>query len=243
LTRCLVLLKTNDVLNRYPGGALLKDKDRLINRYSTQRSIELETIGNSGEFNLERLKTTHKYLFQDAPDLGFDDYKPGEFRKEVVSGDWLKNRSLNDGSVHTVAYSRMDSDAIKKLDEILKQANPLKLSGLSAEDFSKKISEIYTICDYIHPFKDGNSRTLRTFTQELAKESGYFLKWEELEAGENSRDELYRSRDKGVNEISLKDLRSEFTQKKVALSINALKNAETLEVKIKKIVSPIKNHL
>jgi cell filamentation protein len=98
----------------------------------------------------------------------------------------------------------MDSKAIKRLNEILKEANPESLQRLGKAEFVEKISKLYSDLDYIHPFREGNSRTLRTFTGQLAKESGYELNWKKF-SGEKARDLLYIARDRGLAERASRD--------------------------------------
>src|SRR3546814_3305273 len=62
----------------------------------------------------------------------------------------------------------MDEAAQSRLDAALQSANPSGLSRLKTAEFIKAIGKLYTELDYIHPFGDGNSRTLREFTRELA---------------------------------------------------------------------------
>lgn len=61
------------------------------------------------------------------------------------------------------------------------------------------MSKLYGDLDFLHPFKEGNSRTLRAFTTQLAKAAGYALDWTWSGADAQSPDRLYRARDKEVN--------------------------------------------
>jgi fido (protein-threonine AMPylation protein) len=195
------ILKT---IENYSNGALLKDRDRLTSRYADFRLKQLEKEPIIGQFDINHLKSIHYHLFQDLPKLGFDE-KPGVFRNEVRENQtWIKNRYLSDGSAYKVVYSKMDKQALNRLDTLLKEANPAVLSKLNDKEFAEAISKIYVGCDQIHPFYDGNSRTLRTFTQQLADESGHHLRWEKFDQIQNGRDSLYISRDKSVAELSLK---------------------------------------
>jgi cell filamentation protein len=98
----------------------------------------------------------------------------------------------------------MDSKAIERLAGILREAKPESLRGLKRDVFVEKISGIYSDLDYIHPFREGNSRTLRTFTDQLAREAGYELNWEKF-SGERNRDLLYIARDRGLAERASRD--------------------------------------
>jgi hypothetical protein len=112
---------------------------------------------------------------------------------------WSINERNGKPDVSFTSYSRMDSKAIANLDTILKEAAPENLKGLNRGIFVERISKLYSDVDYIHPFREGNSRTLRTFTDQLAREAGYELNWEKF-AGEKNRDLLYIARDRGLAE-------------------------------------------
>ena len=166
-------------------------ENKLEGHLTWLRSSELELDPVRGNFDVAHLKEIHRRLFQDLPKAGLWKYdvQPGEFRQEAET--WCKKRVLenipgDDGNpdVSFTLYSKMDRDAIRKLDSILKEAKPEKLKGLDRKDFIKKISDLYSDIDYIHPFREGNSRTLRVFTEQFASGKG--------------RDLLYIARDRGL---------------------------------------------
>ena len=157
----------------------------------SNRVSELNEQPIKGNFDVAHLKAINHYLFQDFPQYnylpGFDQYTPGKFRLENIrSGDWHKPRellslgvSLEKDNQFYVAYSNMTKEDIKKLEDILlTKADPEKLKRLDPKEVPGALADLYADLDYIHPFQDGNSRTLRLFTRQLAKESGYELKWE-----------------------------------------------------------------
>ena len=84
----------------------------------------------------------------------------------------------------------MDKPAQEELARILKTANPAALGKLKTREFTAATAKLYAATDYIHPFKDGNSRTLREFTRQLAKESGYRIDWERFNQQPAGRDIL-----------------------------------------------------
>lgn len=59
---------------------------------------------------------------------------------------------------------------------------------------------LYGDLDYAHPFREGNSRTLRHFSEQLAKQAGFDLDWSRSNADGLSRDQLYVARDLAVTE-------------------------------------------
>jgi cell filamentation protein len=126
----------------------------------------------------------------------------------------------------------------RELDEILKTADPKQLSRLKLNAFSATIAELYSRLDYIHPFQDGNSRTLRTFTRQLAKASGYELDWTRFNQTPKSRDGLCIARDRAVSELAMKRL-PECEQKfKVYDSIQQFEKRPGMEALIFEAIRP-----
>ena len=58
--------------------------------------------------------------------------------------------------------------ALFKIDELKK---------LSFDELIKKLSEIMTDLNVLHPFREGNGRATREFVRELLNELGYDIKW------------------------------------------------------------------
>lgn len=167
----------------------IKDKLSFI------RLSELKENPIKGNFDLDHLKKINGYIFQDSPDVA------GKFRPEVkIHSDelWHKNRNYPKFGVITVCYSPMDKNSVKEAENVLNSISIERMKGLSQCELAKEISDIYKKIDYIHPFPDGNSRTLREFTRTLSEEVGFKLDW-----SKNSQQEIYLARDFEVNNITL----------------------------------------
>lgn len=182
-------------------------REELEGRITWARIVELEAKPVQGKFDLDHLKEVNRRIFQDMPKAGFDKYTPGEFRPPArPGGDWVKNRPIDlegvKGTIY-VRYSDMDEKSREELASTLENVDPEKLKGMKTEEFTKHLGELYTKLDYIHPFIDGNSRTLRTFTKQLAEASGYDVDWKRFNESTKTRNELYVARDMGVNAIAL----------------------------------------
>ena len=72
------------------------------------------------------------------------------------------------------------------------------LRGLSPDPFANRAAYFYGELDAIHPFREGNSRTLRIFFHSLAHNAGYRIDWAPLGAIGSGRDTLYAARDRAV---------------------------------------------
>jgi cell filamentation protein len=72
------------------------------------------------------------------------------------------------------------------------------LIGLEQDAFAARAAHFYGELDAVHPFREGNSRTLRLFFSGLAHTAGYLLDWRILAARETGRNDLYAARDRAV---------------------------------------------
>lgn len=70
--------------------------------------------------------------------------------------------------------------------------------GMDPEKFSERLGHYYGELDALHPFREGNSRTLRQFTSDLALNAGMNLDWSMVAADDDARRKLYLARDVAV---------------------------------------------
>ncbi|MCS8265695.1 Fic family protein [Pseudomonas aeruginosa] len=199
-----------------------EERQALEAEHTFRRIVELRLDPVRGKFDADHLKEINRRIFQDLPGLGFDDVTPGEYRPAVAAGnDWMKTRSLETVEAPSnVAYSRMDKAAQARLDKALESANPASLGKLRTTEFTQALGKLYAELDYIHPFSDGNSRTLREFTRQLAEASGYTLDWERFGKSAGGRDVLYIARDRSVNELALPHIQHAGTKRDVVLTMD-----------------------
>ena len=59
--------------------------------------------------------------------------------------------------------------------------------GMDPEKFSERLGHYYGELDALHPFREGNSRTLRQFTSDLALNAGMNLDWSMVAADDDAR--------------------------------------------------------
>jgi cell filamentation protein len=186
----------------------------------SMRLLELRLDPVRGTFDAAHLKEINRRIFQDLPAHGFTDVTPGQFRPAVPAGkDWLKTRTFETAEARGhVAYSRMDDRARVRLDDLLQRADPAALARLDTAAFTQAIGTLYSELDYLHPFSDGNSRTLREFTRQLAEASGYRLDWAPFGQSPVGRDLLYIARDLCVNELVVPHIVDKGTLRDVLLT-------------------------
>ena len=151
------------------------------------------------------VKNLNKAIFYG---IELKEYKPGTFRNPAPAGDLnVSSRELKSQSDRIIYSMRsyMDNNSLIRFDSALNLIKIEELKQLNTKEFTEKISFIYAALDYTHPFYDGNSRTFRTFTELVAKQSGYDLNWKKIAADQFLRDELYCARSIEVNRLALKD--------------------------------------
>lgn len=173
-----------------------EELDRLSEQKSFARIVELEQDPVKGNFDASHLMEVHRRIFQDSPQHG-----PGELRPAVQNH--IKNRCL-ESTPHRywVHYApNPEGELGSKLAQALDGwSNVAALSELSVAEFSGRMAYLYGNLDYLHPFQEGNSRTLRSFTRELAQAAGFKLSWGPSNADAQVRDKLYVARDLEVTE-------------------------------------------
>jgi cell filamentation protein len=157
------------------------------------RLAELAETPVEGSFDLAHLKAIHARIFQDIPR-----HRPGVVRSD--SEGWNKARELEGhGPSHVVPYVHEDVEV--RIDVILKDfGGPDTLKGMTAEDVAVPLAKLYGDLDHAHGFYEGNSRTLREFTRELADAAGFALDWRRIGTDDAARNALYVARDVAVLE-------------------------------------------
>lgn len=217
-----------------------KQRQRLEQEYTSTRIFELALQPVNGNFDAAHLREVNRRIFQDLPGAGFNEVTPGEYRKPVPDGvDWMKQRTLStvEGS-HYVAYSRMDEKAMARMDNALALARPDDLRTLKTPEFTARLAKIYTEVDYVHPFADGNSRTLRSFTRQLAKESGFDVEWERFGKSAVGRDLLYIARDCSVNALAQPHIQDDGNRRKLIFTQDRLEGNRHLPDLLRDVVRP-----
>lgn len=140
---------TNVLINK----ANIKDFDELENLDRLQTTyilskLYLEPI--KGNFDIEHLKAIHKTLFNELYPFA------GEFRYENISKDGIPFCRPE------IIYMYLN-DLLKKM-----QKESTKLS--SEDELIHFLAYFYSEINLVHPFREGNGRTLREFVREYVLE-------------------------------------------------------------------------
>ena len=153
----------------YKGTDVLKNKlgiqdEELLKEYETRMvAFKIATISSAKipkGYTPERLKFIHKYLFEDIF------YFAGEYREE----------NITKGNFRFFQYEYIEEN-IKR---IFKEIDIEQMKKMSFNDFIKKVSYIMTELNVLHPFREGNGRTIRELVREICFDCGYVIDWYEI---------------------------------------------------------------
>ncbi|MEC3882939.1 cell filamentation protein Fic [Halobacillus litoralis] len=150
----------------YPGSNVLinhfdiKDEKQLAaleSMFTAQRLAELQSTPITGEFDLRHLQKIHARLFSDLYPFA------GEIRTENITKDGF-----------SFAQARFILDAAEPIFQQMMREDWKSMNRvLIVEKLVYYMSEI----NVLHPFREGNGRSLREFIRCVALEAGYRLDW------------------------------------------------------------------
>ena len=148
-----------------------KDSDVLVNKFDIHDNKKLEEIERKivlaklyelrqnhqiGNFDISHFVGIHKFLFEDIYPFA------GLFRNENIAK----------GNFSFAEWEYIE-DELKKLLDKLKEEN--YLLNLDRDTFIKRLSYYMAELNVLHPFREGNGRTIREFIRQLAYKNGYVL--------------------------------------------------------------------
>ncbi|GHU07301.1 Fic family protein [Betaproteobacteria bacterium] len=147
----------------YPGTNVLRNKAG-IRDANALRDFEYEDVNFrvedlrenpiQGKFDLAHLKKIHKYLFQGVY----------EWAGEVRTRNILKDKTRFCNTHFIEGYADIISDGLSKENN---------LRGLDKTNFVNRLAFYFSEWNTVHPFRDGNGRSIREFFGQLAREAGY----------------------------------------------------------------------
>ena len=156
----------------YDGGNVLKNKFGITDLKKlklVEEEIVFKKIFNlsinpiDGNFDSLHLKKIHTYLFEDIYEF---------------AGKW------RDVTMFKEQTSYLNYEDIEKmLPLVLSKYNNMKIPEISLFEKGLFLANFYKDIIYIHPFRDGNSRTTREFLREfvLKKMPGYELDYSKMD--------------------------------------------------------------
>lgn len=137
----------------------VKDNE-LLQKYEAKitaaKLLGLRQKGVTGNFDSKHLIALHTYLFEDIYPFA------GKFRTEDISK-----------GVFSFAHWEYISSELERLLKELK--NEDYLENIDKKHFSQKLAYYIAEMNVLHPFREGNGRTIREFIRQLALRNGYLL--------------------------------------------------------------------
>jgi cell filamentation protein len=148
-----------DILKNIPG---IKDKDDLANfelTATSARVFELLSKPLKGKFDFAHYKAYHKHIFQDVyPWAG-------------------KTRTVNmskDGEIDFAFVPYIDPEASKVFADI-KERRIIKIRD--RDQIIVELAKFMGNVNVLHPFREGNTRTLQTFVDHLARQCKFKMNY------------------------------------------------------------------
>ncbi len=159
-----------DTLDPYvdPATGVLKNRlgisdpellERAEATFAAVRSYEMAVEPVHGSFDLAHLQRIHKRLFGDVYDWA------GEIRTVDISK----------GNTRFASFLQIKPYA-PTITGALSHENFLK--GLDSDAFSARAGEILGELNVLHPFREGNGKSLREYISQLAHGAGYGIDWQ-----------------------------------------------------------------
>lgn len=160
-----------DLYDKINSNYCYKDSNVLINKLdihdekilqkfeakiTAAKLLSIRRKGIIGNFDIEHLKKIHTYLFEDVYPFA------GQFRNENIAK----------GLFRFAEYEYIESELEKLLNEL---KNENYLISLSKDDLAERLAYYLSELNVLHPFREGNGRTIREFIRELALKNNYVL--------------------------------------------------------------------
>ncbi|EMU4429953.1 Fic family protein [Neisseria gonorrhoeae] len=117
----------------------------------------------TGNFDLAHLQTIHRELFGNVYDWA------GKIRRVDISK----------GNTRFANFAFIENES-RKLLEKLKNENYLRV--LDKDKFAERAAYYLDELNVLHPFHEGNGRTLRLFMTQLAIKNGFQIHWQNISA-------------------------------------------------------------
>ena len=149
----------------YPNSNILINKldihdKQVLQKYEAKitaaKLLALRYKGIIGNFDAEHLNKIHTYLFEDIYPFA------GKYRNENIAK----------GVFRFAEYEYIESELKKLLDKLKEEKF---LNGLSKEKLAERLAYYLSELNVLHPYREGNGRTIREFIRELALKNGYVL--------------------------------------------------------------------
>lgn len=148
------------ILKNIPALDNQKDLEKFESRATTLRLFEVEEFISKNQIDFEMWKNIHKILFQDVYDWA------GQIR----------NVQMSKGSTIFSHPQFIEKEAGKIF---YKLASENFLQNLTHKNFCQRLAHYHTELNALHPFREGNGRTLKLLLNEVARRNNFYIAWED----------------------------------------------------------------
>ena len=131
-------------------------------RITAAKLLALRQKGITGNFDKNHFVSIHKYIFEDIYPFA------GKFRTENIAKGYFR-----------FAEWEYIEEELDKL--LLKLKNENYLNEKSEEELAKALAYYMSELNVLHPFREGNGRTMRECIRQLALKNGYTLNLKKVE--------------------------------------------------------------
>lgn len=137
----------------------IKD-EKTLEKYEAKitaaKLLGLRQKGITGGFDVKHFMSIHTYLFEDIYPFA------GKFRTEDIAK----------GVFSFAHWEYIDTELERLLNEL---KNETYLEGLPKNLLAERLAYYISELNVLHPFREGNGRTIREFIRQLALKNGYIL--------------------------------------------------------------------
>lgn len=130
-------------------------------------------VGIEGTYDARHLQSIHQYIFQDIYDWA------GNLRSCSLS------KELYVDETHIVSYFCEPKFFAEEFAALQEKAEAFALADeLDAWHKQRALVDVFVLANHIHPFAEGNGRTLRVFMEQLANEQSLHFDFSAIDPGE-----------------------------------------------------------
>lgn len=149
----------------YPNSDVLINKLNIHNSKTLQKYeakitaaklLALRQKGIIGNFDIAHLNAIHTYLFEDIYTFA------GKFRNENIAK----------GVFRFAEFEYIEPELTRLFDNLKQESY---LSGLEKNALAERLAYYLSELNVLHPYREGNGRTIREFIRELALKNGFLL--------------------------------------------------------------------
>lgn len=124
--------------------------------------LDIDKLTYNSDFNVDYIKCLHRYIFEDIYEWA------GKFRTiPIIKGE----RVLGGDTVRYSSPQNIENDLYDAINEMHNINWSVLTIDETAEKFTRHIAKIWKI----HPFREGNTRTIITFATQFAAHNGFAM--------------------------------------------------------------------